>query len=238
MKTLNFTEEIRELIAGSRVISNQITVVNVFSSAKRQAVAAFIEEEYLENILVIQDQQYGVFYSAEIEAHNFARIILDGEYGAKMTSNGHWEVPFRIDQPYHKFIDFIKDKLLSKALVLCKTLDLGALNNDITLINSGIANDIREGFNFGMEEAQEVLYKIYCFSSILQNSLQKAKYNPKNLRDKMALILLKKEIEEFVQSENYLLCAEMTKCGVCHVLSRHRQNYVQKLLDALEEITK
>lgn len=238
MKTTNFSEEVRELVAGSMVIANRITVVNVASSTELRAVAAYIQKEYRENILIIQDKQYAAFYSGEIEANNFSHIILDDEDWAMPTDCGFWEIRFRLKKPYQEFLDLIKDKLLSQALILSAVPDFRTLDDDISLLNSGFANDIREGFNLGMKEAQEVLYKLFCFSSILQNSLRKAQYNPKNFRDKMALTLLKKEIEEFIQSKNYLLCVEMTNAGVSRVVSRHCQNYVQRLLTALEEIVK
>lgn len=248
METLNksFIAVAEELIASATVINGQIKVVHIKNFDQKKLMNSYLSEFPTENILLVEAYAepftkkrllFGAtFLTSELEGERFCEQMLNSDAYPIMWEKGLWCCQFTSDQPLEEFLNSLQSKLQSGELKLSKSFSWTSAINDLAVMRSGLSNDIREGFNTGMEEAQRVLYNFYCYATILQKSIEEA--SKSSFKNKMALTLLKGETEVFVQSEDYEICVELNKCGACHVLSDYRQNFVKRMIEILDEITK
>ena len=113
--------------------------------------------------------------------------------------------------------------------------DIKSTIDDLKRYRSGWANDIREGWRNHMEGSQEISFALYEISGSIILSLQDALAG--RFRDKMALFLVKKKLEELVTSENFKFFDELGKAHVCGVITTGTKQHIRIMLETLEVLT-
>ena len=105
----------------------------------------------------------------------------------------------------------------------------------LKLFRSGWANDIRESWHNHMEGSQEISFALYEISGSIILSLQDVLAG--RFRDKMALFLVKKKLEELVTSENFKFFDECGKAHICGVVTSGTKQHIRIILETLEVLT-
>lgn len=107
--------------------------------------------------------------------------------------------------------------------------------NQLQLFRSGWANDIREGWNFGMSGAKEILFELYEVSGsiiLALQQIQKGRY-----RDKMAMILVKNKLQKLVDSETFKEFETMGREGMCRVVTSGTKHHIRVMFEDLKILT-
>lgn len=240
----DFFNEATTLLASASVIDGKIKVITTENFDQKKSVDTFLSEHPEENILIVKVYKTpfmgrtfsAVFYSGELESERFAEQMLSSDFYPMMWEKGLWRCHFTSRQPFEEFLSSLKSKLFSDELQIQKTFLWSSFANDLAIMRSGLANDFREGYLCGMKDAQRLTYQFYCFATILQKSIEDATKGV--FKDKMVLTALRDEMDAFRQSEDYQDYVEMNSCGTCRILSNHRQNFVNRMIELLDEITK
>ncbi|MDO5386636.1 MAG: hypothetical protein Q4F75_05125 [Pseudomonadota bacterium] len=100
---------------------------------------------------------------------------------------------------------------------------------------SGWANDIREGWDFGMSMEKEVLLELYEISGSIILALQAVESGV--YRDKMAMILVRRKLERLVKSEAFDLLAAMSDAGVGKVITIGTRHHIRVMFETLDVLT-
>ena len=107
--------------------------------------------------------------------------------------------------------------------------------SDLKLYRSGWANDIREGWTFGDQEAKKILFDLYEISGSVILALEQVVSG--HYRDKMAMILVLNKLKELVQSEAFTTCADLSDLGFMHVISAGTKHHIRVMFDCLKILT-
>lgn len=113
--------------------------------------------------------------------------------------------------------------------------DIEKTINDLKCYRSGWANDIREGWNCHMKGSQEIEFTLYEVSGCIILSLEDALAG--RFRDKMALFLVKKKLEELVVSTDFKFFDELGKAHACGVVTSGTKHHIRVMMETLEVLT-
>lgn len=113
--------------------------------------------------------------------------------------------------------------------------DIKKTINELKLYRSGWANDIREGWRNHMKGSQEIEFTLYEVSGCIILSLEDALAG--RFRDKMALFLVKKKLEELVVSTDFKFFDELGKAHTCGVVTSGTKHHIRVMMEALEVLT-
>ena len=101
---------------------------------------------------------------------------------------------------------------------------------------SGWENDIREGWDFGGDEAKEILYGLYEISGTLILALEEILSG--HYRGKMAMILTTKKLEKLVKSDAFDKFSALGEAGMCNVITSGTRHHIRVMFECLEILTK
>lgn len=107
--------------------------------------------------------------------------------------------------------------------------------NQLQLFRSGWANDIREGWYFGMSGAKEILFELYEVSGSIILALQQIQEG--RYRDKMAMILVKNKLQKLVDSETFKEFETMGRKGMCRVVTSGTKYHIRVMFEDLKILT-
>lgn len=240
MRTIN--EVLRQLeisqnaamakIKNAEVIKNQLLVVSVENDEELKALKNYAQNHKVTNLLILGGGKKATFLGEESNCLYFTNFFAPGN-GPYSLSEDVWEIELESEDVF--LTEDIRKKFASRDFYLGEMSSYAFVLNKLASMRSRFANDIREGFSVGMKEVLHVEYKLYCMATILEKHIDET-CACISTRDKMALTMMKQELEELVASEDFRLCLEMNRCGVCHVLSHYVQKFVQQMRCLLDEI--
>ena len=106
---------------------------------------------------------------------------------------------------------------------------------DLKVYRSGWANDIREGWDFGVPEMQNILLGLYEISGSIILALQQVTEG--HYRDKMAMILVKRKLQNLVKSEDFKDYDDLCAHGFTNVISTGTKQHIRIMFDCLDLLT-
>lgn len=234
MKNLEISQyEAMATIKNAEAIKDQLLVVSAENEEELKALKNYAQNHKVTNLLILSGGSEATFLGEESNCLYFTNFFSPG-HGPYMLSEAVWEIELEMDDVV--MTEDIRKKFESRDFYLGEMSSHAFVLNKLDKMRSRFANDIREGFNIGMKEVRYVEYKLYCIATILQKHIEE-NCSSISKRDKMALTLLKQELEELMQSEDFHLCQEMYHCGACSMLSHYVQKFVAQMRCLLDEIT-
>lgn len=219
-------------IKNAKAIKDQLLVVSVENEEQLKALKNYAQNHKVTNLLILDGSKTATFIGEESNCLYFTNFFAPG-HGPYMLSKDVWEIELGMEDV--ALAEDIRKKFESRDFYLGEMSSHAFVLNKLDMMRSRFANDIREGFRGGMKEARYVEYKLYCIATILQKHIDETCANTSK-RDKMALTLVKQELEELIASGEFQLCQEMYKCGACMVLSHSVQKFVAQMHCLLAEI--
>lgn len=220
-------------VKNAEEIKNQLLMVKVENEEELNALKNFARNHKVTNLLIFDESKKATFIGEESNCFYFTNFFAPGN-GPYYLSEDVWEIELESEEVFSA--ENIRKKFESRDFYLGEMSSYAFVLSKLSSMRSRFANDIREGFGIGMKQPRNVEYKLYCIATILEKHVEET-CSCRSTRDKMALTLLKQELDELVQSEDYILCQEMNRCGICHVLTAHVQRFVQQMRCLLAEIT-
>lgn len=115
------------------------------------------------------------------------------------------------------------------------TQDVQQQISDLKVYRSGWANDIREGWQFGDEEVQNILLSLYEISGSIILALEQVVNG--HYRDKMAMILVKRRLQNLVTSQGFKEYDQLCKQGFMDVISCGTKHHIRVMFDCLGLLT-
>lgn len=115
------------------------------------------------------------------------------------------------------------------------TQDVQQQISDLEVYRSGWANDIREGWQFGDEEVQNILLSLYEISGSIILSLEQVVNG--HYRDKMAMILVKRRLQNLVTSQGFKEYDQLCQRGFMDVISCGTKHHIRVMFDCLDLLT-
>ena len=115
------------------------------------------------------------------------------------------------------------------------TQDVQQQISDLKVYRSGWANDIREGWQFGDEEVQNILLSLYEISGSIILSLEQVVNG--HYRDKMAMILVKRRLQNLVTSQGFKEYDQLCQRGFTDVISCGTKHHIRVMFDCLDLLT-
>lgn len=115
------------------------------------------------------------------------------------------------------------------------TQDVQQQISDLKVYRSGWANDIREGWQFGDEEVQNILLSLYEISGSIILALEQVVNG--HYRDKMAMILVKRRLQKLVTSQGFKEYDQLCKQGFMDVISCGTKQHIRIMFDCLDLLT-
>lgn len=115
------------------------------------------------------------------------------------------------------------------------TQDVQQQISDLKVYRSGWANDIREGWQFGDEEVQNILLSLYEISGSIILSLEQVVNG--HYRDKMAMILVKRRLQNLVTSQGFKEYDQLCQRGFMDVISCGTKHHIRVMFDCLGLLT-
>lgn len=115
------------------------------------------------------------------------------------------------------------------------TQDVQQQISDLKVYRSGWANDIREGWQFGDEEVQNILLSLYEISGSIILSLEQVVNG--HYRDKMAMILVKRRLQNLVTSQGFKEYDQLCQRGFMDVISCGTKHHIRVMFDCLDLLT-
>lgn len=106
--------------------------------------------------------------------------------------------------------------------------------NDLNLYRSGWANDIREAWQYAMPGALPLIFKLYALSGCIVLSLMQIKDG--YYRDKMAMMMAKKQLEDLVKSKEFDEFSALGEADICHVITTGTRHHIRVMFEVLEEL--
>ena len=107
--------------------------------------------------------------------------------------------------------------------------------SDLKIYRSGWANDIREGWQFGAEDIQGILFGLYEISGSIILALGQVVKG--HYRDKMAMILVQRKLQNLVKSEDFKDYDELCTKGFMSVISSGTKHHIRVMFDCLKILT-
>ncbi len=107
--------------------------------------------------------------------------------------------------------------------------------SDLKIYRSGWANDIREGWQFGAEDIQDILFGLYEISGSIILALEQVVKG--HYRDKMAMILVQRKLQNLVKSEDFKDYDELCTEGFMSVISSGTKYHIRVMFDCLKILT-
>ena len=107
--------------------------------------------------------------------------------------------------------------------------------SDLTIYRSGWANDIREGWQFGAEDIQGILFGLYEISGSIILALEQVVKG--HYHDKMAMILVQRKLQNLVKSEDFKDYDELCTKGFMSVISSGTKHHIRVMFDCLKILT-
>mgnify|MGYP004478491217 FL=1 len=107
--------------------------------------------------------------------------------------------------------------------------------SDLKIYRSGWANDIREGWQFGAEDIQGILFGLYEISGSIILALEQVVKG--HYRDKMAMILVQRKLQNLVKSEDFKDYDELCTKGFMSVISSGTKHHIRVMFDCLKILT-
>ena len=103
---------------------------------------------------------------------------------------------------------------------------------------SRFANEIRSGWSITGNNPNNITYRLWKFFTILHVSFDEAAIHG-HFKDKIALIILLNELQEFRESEEYVIALELNKVGAGGSdLTSGVDKKLAELIEVLESVTK
>lgn len=115
------------------------------------------------------------------------------------------------------------------------TQDVQQQISDLEVYRSGWANDIREGWQFGDEEVQNILLSLYEISGSIILALEQVVNG--HYRDKMAMILVKRRLQKLVTSQGFKEYDQLCQRGFMDVISCGTKQHIRIMFDCLDLLT-
>ena len=115
------------------------------------------------------------------------------------------------------------------------TQDVQQQISDLKVYRSGWANDIREGWQFGDEEVQNILLSLYEISGSIILALEQVVNG--HYRDKMAMILVKRRLQNLVTSQGFKEYDQLCQRGFMDVISCGTKQHIRIMFDCLDLLT-
>lgn len=106
--------------------------------------------------------------------------------------------------------------------------------NDLNLYRSGWANDIREAWQYAMPGALPLIFKLYALSGCIVLSLMQIKDG--YYRDKMAMMMVRKQLEDLVTSKEFDEFSALGEAGICQVITTGTRHHIRVMFEVLEEL--
>ena len=106
--------------------------------------------------------------------------------------------------------------------------------NDLNLYRSGWANDIREAWQYAMPGALPLIFKLYALSGCIVLSLMQIKDG--FYRDKMAMMMVRKQLEDLVTSKEFDEFSALGEAGICQVITTGTRHHIRVMFEVLEEL--
>ena len=107
--------------------------------------------------------------------------------------------------------------------------------SDLKIYRSGWANDIREGWQFGAEDIQGILFGLYEISGSIILALEQVVKG--HYHDKMAMILVQRKLQNLVKSEDFKDYDELCTKGFMSVISSGTRHHIRVMFDCLKILT-
>lgn len=107
--------------------------------------------------------------------------------------------------------------------------------SDLKIYRSGWANDIREGWQFGAEDIQGILFGLYEISGSIILALEQAVKG--HYHDKMAMILVQRKLQNLIKSEDFKDYDELCTKGFMSVISSGTKHHIRVMFDCLKILT-
>ena len=107
--------------------------------------------------------------------------------------------------------------------------------SDLKIYRSGWANDIREGWQFGAEDIQGILFGLYEISGSIILALEQVVKG--HYHDKMAMILVQRKLQNLVKSEDFKDYDELCIKGFMSVISSGTKHHIRVMFDCLKILT-
>ena len=107
--------------------------------------------------------------------------------------------------------------------------------SDLKIYRSGWANDIREGWQFGAEDIQGILFGLYEISGSIILALEQVVKG--HYHDKMAMILVQRKLQNLVKSEDFKDYDELCTKGFMNVISSGTKHHIRVMFDCLKILT-
>lgn len=107
--------------------------------------------------------------------------------------------------------------------------------SDLKIYRSGWANDIREGWQFGAEDIQGILFGLYEISGSIILALEQVVKG--HYRDKMAMILVQRKLQNLVKSEDFKDYDELCTKGFMSVISSGTKHHIRVMFECLKILT-
>ena len=107
--------------------------------------------------------------------------------------------------------------------------------SDLKIYRSGWANDIREGWQFGAEDIQGILFGLYEISGSIILALEQVIKG--HYHDKMAMILVQRKLQNLVKSEDFKDYDELCTKGFMSVISSGTKHHIRVMFDCLKILT-
>lgn len=107
--------------------------------------------------------------------------------------------------------------------------------SDLKIYRSGWANDIREGWQFGADDIQGILFGLYEISGSIILALEQVVKG--HYRDKMAMILVQRKLQNLVKSEDFKDYDELCTKGFMSVISSGTKHHIRVMFDCLKILT-
>lgn len=107
--------------------------------------------------------------------------------------------------------------------------------SDLKIYRSGWANDIREGWQFGAEDIQGILFGLYEISGSIILALEQVVKG--HYHDKMAMILVQRKLQNLIKSEDFKDYDELCTKGFMSVISSGTKHHIRVMFDCLKILT-
>ena len=107
--------------------------------------------------------------------------------------------------------------------------------SDLKIYRSGWANDIREGWQFGAEDIQGILFGLYEISGSIILALEQVVKG--HYHDKMAMILVQRKLQNLIKSEDFKDYDELCTKGFMSVIFSGTKHHIRVMFDCLKILT-
>ena len=86
-----------------------------------------------------------------------------------------------------------------------------------------------------MSGAVSLTFKLYALSGCIVLALEQVKKGC--YRDKLAMMMVKKQLEDLVKSKEFDDFSVLSEAGACHVVTTGTRHHIRVMFEVLEELT-